>query len=43
VKTIRNGDIGQPLRRIILVPEPVPAEAPVEEPAVTPEQEPVPA
>lgn len=34
------GDIGQPRRKIILVPEPQPEEAPVTEPAVEPQPEP---
>lgn len=46
MKKIRLGDIGKERRRIILVPEPEPAEAPVQEPAapaVEPAREPVPA
>lgn len=43
---ISAGDIGKPLRRIELVPEPEPATAPLEpsvEPEVVPVAEPVPA
>lgn len=40
---IRSADIGEPQREIIIVPAPIPEQAPVVEPSPTPAREPVPA